>query len=197
MDRLKQAIQERGLVLSSGVLKVDQFLNHQIDTALMSAVGEEFAHLFEESGVTKVLTIESSGIAPSFMCAHALGTPLIFARKKKSVTMNETTAYASRVYSFTKQETLEVTVSKDFISEGDRVLIIDDFLANGRAALGLCDIASKAGATVAGIGIVIEKSFQEGRQILEEKGYHIESLARIASLENGTVRFVDEPVHSN
>lgn len=197
MELLKQAISERGTVLSSGVLKVDQFLNHQVDTTLMSAIGEEFARLFKNENITKVITIESSGIAPSFMCAHVLKTPLIFARKKKSVTMNVDNVYSSRVYSFTKKEYSEVTVSKDLITTGDRVLIIDDFLANGQAATGLADIVETAGATVIGIGIVIEKSFQDGRALLEEKGYRIESLARIASLEDQTVRFIDEAVIQN
>ncbi|MFC0558199.1 xanthine phosphoribosyltransferase [Halalkalibacter alkalisediminis] len=196
MERLKQAIRERGNVLSNEVLKVDTFLNHQIDVDLMAAVGKEFAQLFKEEGITKVLTIESSGIAPSFMTAADLGTPLIFARKKKSLTMNEN-VYVSKVYSFTKQETNEITVSKDFINENDTVLILDDFLANGQAALGLINIVKQAGANMAGIGIVIEKSFQDGRNQLEKAGYRVESLARIHSLENGHVTFVDELVTTN
>ncbi|MCM3550121.1 xanthine phosphoribosyltransferase [Niallia circulans] len=192
MELLKEAIRKRGSVLSSGVLKVDQFLNHQVDTNLMSAIGEEFARLFADEQVTKVVTIESSGIAPSFMCAHSLQVPLIFARKKKSVTMDKENVYSSRVYSFTKKEYSEVTVSKDWLCAGDRVLIIDDFLANGQAATGLTQIVEEAGATVAGIGIVIEKSFQDGRALLEGKGYRIESLARISSLEGNKVQFVEE-----
>ncbi|MFC0473390.1 xanthine phosphoribosyltransferase [Halalkalibacter kiskunsagensis] len=196
MERLKQAIRERGNVLSDEVLKVDTFLNHQVDVNLMSAVGEEFARLFKAEGITKVLTIESSGIAPSFMAASSLGTTLIFARKKKSLTMNEN-VFVSKVYSFTKRETNEITVSKDFLSKNDTVLIIDDFLANGQAALGLIDIVHQASAKVAGLGIVIEKSFQDGRKQLVEKGYRVESLARIHSLENGRVTFVDELVTNN
>ncbi|MED4129505.1 MULTISPECIES: xanthine phosphoribosyltransferase [Shouchella] len=192
MKQLKEAIMERGTVLSTGVLKVDQFLNHQVDTTLMSEIGLEFARLFENDRVTKVITIESSGIAPSFMCAHQLHVPLIFARKKKSLTMNQANVYSSRVYSFTKQEYSEVTVSKELIEKGDRVLLIDDFLANGEAASGLVSIVEQAGATVAGVGIVIEKSFQDGRKKLEERGLRIESLARIASLDGSTVTFIDE-----
>lgn len=190
MERLKQAIMERGSVLSKNVLKVDTFLNHQIDTVLMAEVGEEFAHLFQEEGITKVLTIESSGIAPSFMAATKLGVPLVFARKRKSLTMDEH-VYASKVYSFTKQTESEIAVSKDFLAPGDRVLILDDFLANGQAAKGLIDIVEKAGAAVAGVGIVIEKSFQPGREQLINSGYRVESLARVASLENGRVTFVE------
>ncbi|MFS0786079.1 xanthine phosphoribosyltransferase [Shouchella sp. 1P09AA] len=197
MKQLQDAIIERGTVLSTGVLKVDQFLNHQVDTHLMTEIGFEFARLFRDEKVTKVITIESSGIAPSFMCAHQLQTPLIFARKKKSVTMNQANVYSSRVYSFTKQEYSEVTVSKDLIKEGDRVLLIDDFLANGEAASGLINIVEQAGASVVGVGIVIEKSFQNGRKKLEERGLRIESLARIASLEQSTVTFVEEPVAQN
>ncbi|UTR07744.1 xanthine phosphoribosyltransferase [Alkalihalobacillus sp. LMS6] len=197
MKQLQDAIIERGTVLSTGVLKVDQFLNHQVDTQLMTEIGFEFARLFQDEKVTKVITIESSGIAPSFMCAHQLQTPLIFARKKKSVTMNQANVYSSRVYSFTKQEYSEVTVSKDLIEEGDRVLLIDDFLANGEAASGLINIVEQAGASVVGVGIVIEKSFQNGRKKLEERGLRIESLARIASLEQSTVTFVEEPVAQN
>ncbi|GAE25432.1 xanthine phosphoribosyltransferase [Halalkalibacter wakoensis JCM 9140] len=196
MERLKQAIRTKGNVLSNEVLKVDTFLNHQVDVELMGAVGEEFARLFKDSEITKILTIESSGIAPSFMASARLAAPLIFARKKKSLTMNDN-VFVSKVYSFTKRETNDITVSKDFLTSEDRVLIIDDFLANGQAALGLIDIVEQAGATVAGLGIVIEKSFQDGRKLIEEKGYRIESLARIHSLENGHVTFVDELVTTN
>lgn len=190
MERLKQAIMERGSVLSKNVLKVDTFLNHQVDTVLMAEVGEEFAHLFQEEGITKVLTIESSGIAPSFMAATKLEVPLVFARKRKSLTMDEH-VFSSKVYSFTKQTESEIAVSKDFLAPGDRVLILDDFLANGQAAKGLIDIVEKAGAAVAGVGIVIEKSFQPGREQLINSGYRVESLARVASLENGRVTFVE------
>ena len=191
LEQLQNAINERGTVISDGVLKVDSFLNHQIDTNLMINIGKEFVCRFEDCQITKVLTIESSGIAPSFMAANELDVPLIFARKKKSLTMTND-VYVSRVYSFTKQETNEITVSKNFLSADDRVLIIDDFLANGQAALGLTAIVEQAGASVAGIGIVIEKSFQDGRKKLEESGYRVESLARIQSLQNGKVTFLTE-----
>ncbi|MFC4321180.1 xanthine phosphoribosyltransferase [Litchfieldia salsa] len=189
MEQLKNAIIERGSVVSDGVLKVDTFLNHQIDTNLMIHIGKEFANRFKESKITKILTIETSGIAPSFMAANDLDVPLVFARKKKSLTMNND-VFTSSVYSFTKQETTEIAVSKNFLQENDQVLIIDDFLANGQAALGLAAIVEQAGATVAGIGIVIEKSFQNGRSLLEEAGYRVESLARIESLKNGKVTFL-------
>ncbi|KIL45055.1 xanthine phosphoribosyltransferase [Jeotgalibacillus soli] len=196
MKELEKAIMERGTVLSDGVLKVDSFLNHQIDTQLMINVGKELANRFRDNQITKVLTIESSGIAPSFMAANELAVPLVFARKKKSLTMTND-VYTSSVYSFTKQETNEITVSKNFLSAEDRVLIIDDFLANGQAAIGLTKIVEQADATVAGIGIVIEKSFQDGSSKLKEAGYLVESLARIQSLKNGKVTFLSDPILLN
>lgn len=188
LQLLKTKIAEEGVVLSDQVLKVDAFLNHQVDPVLMMAIGKEFAARFAEVRFTKVLTLESSGIAPAVMTALELGVPLIFARKRKSLTLTED-ILVEKVYSFTKQETNEVTVSKKFLVPGDRVLVIDDFLARGEAALGLARIVEKAGAEVAGIGIVIEKSFQDGADKLAEAGYRVESLARIASLANGRVTF--------
>ncbi|OLO42695.1 xanthine phosphoribosyltransferase [Alkalihalophilus pseudofirmus] len=193
MKMLKDEILSKGIVLSEGVLKVDSFLNHQINPVLSLEMGKEFVSRFDQTSITKVLTIESSGIAPAFTTALELGVELVFARKKKSLTMSDH-VYTADVYSFTKQETNTITVSKDFINESDQVLIIDDFLANGQAALGLAKIVEQAGAKVSGIGIVIEKSFQPGRQVLLDAGYNVESLARIHSLKNNQVRFVDETV---
>ncbi|WP_078428597.1 xanthine phosphoribosyltransferase [Alkalihalobacterium alkalinitrilicum] len=193
MKMLKDEILSKGIVLSEGVLKVDSFLNHQINPVLSLEMGKEFVSRFDQTSFTKVLTIESSGIAPAFTTALELGVELVFARKKKSLTMSDH-VYTADVYSFTKQETNTITVSKDFINESDQVLIIDDFLANGQAALGLAKIVEQAGAKVSGIGIVIEKSFQPGRQVLLDAGYNVESLARIHSLKNNQVRFVDETV---
>lgn len=190
MELLKRKIQEEGIVLSDQVLKVDSFLNHQMDPQLMMEIGKEFARRFAEAGVTRVLTIESSGIAPAIMTALAMNVPLIFARKQKSLTLRDN-IFVERVYSFTKQEANEITVSKKFIAAGDKVLIVDDFLAHGEAAFGLARIAEQAGAQVAGIGIVIEKSFQNGAGKLKEAGYRVESLARVASLEDGRVRFAE------
>lgn len=193
MKLLQQTILDKGTVLPNGVLKVNTFLNHQVDTGLMIEVGKEFANRFADANINKVVTIESSGIAPSFFAAHTLNVPLVFARKKKSLTLKDN-VYTSEVFSFTKQEASEITVAKEFLQENDRVLIIDDFLANGQAAQGLIDVVKQAGATVAGIGIVIEKTFQPGRQILEDKGYRVESLARIQSLQNEKITFVEEAV---
>ncbi|PYZ99194.1 xanthine phosphoribosyltransferase [Alteribacter lacisalsi] len=191
MIKLKQAIQTQGTVLSGDILKVDQFLNHGIDPELMAAIGKEFTRRFENDGITKILTIESSGIAPSVMTGLYLGCPVVFARKQKSA-IHHKGLFAADVYSYTKKTTSTITVEADKISADDTVLIIDDFLANGQAALGLASIVQDAGARVAGIGIVIEKSFQPGRTLLDGAGLRVESLARIASLSDGTVRFSDE-----
>ncbi|MEW9109443.1 MAG: xanthine phosphoribosyltransferase [Cytobacillus gottheilii] len=188
MERLKAKIEAEGKVLSSSVLKVDSFLNHQVDPHLMMDIGKEFASRFKDAGITKILTIESSGIAPSVMAGLHLNVPIVFARKKKSLTLTED-LITSSVYSFTKQETNEISVSKKFLQSNDTVLIIDDFLANGQAAEGLVEIVKKANAAVAGVGIVIEKGFQDGGKLLREAGIRIESLAIIESLENGEVTF--------
>lgn len=179
---------EEGNVLPGDVLKVDSFLNHQIDAELMQAVGNEFARMFANAGITKILTLESSGIAPSVMAALQLKVPVVFARKRKSLTQNSN-LYSASVYSYTKQESNEISVSEAHLCENDTLLIIDDFLANGQAVLGLLEIAEQAGASTAGIGIVIEKGFQPGGAMLREKGLRVESLAIIKSLENQQITF--------
>ncbi|MFS0821440.1 xanthine phosphoribosyltransferase [Bacillus sp. 1P02SD] len=191
MKLLQQKILNEGTVLSDHVLKVDAFLNHQIDPQLMVEVGKEFARRFQNDRITKVLTLESSGIAPAMMAALELGVPVIFARKRKSLTLVNDLLTAS-VHSFTKKETNEISVSQKFLEPTDNVLIIDDFLANGQAALGLASIVELAGAKTAGIGIVIEKSFQDGGKLLRDKGFKVESLARIQSLQDGKVTFLEE-----
>ncbi|MGJ9382448.1 xanthine phosphoribosyltransferase [Salipaludibacillus sp. CF4.18] len=193
MDVLKKTILSEGKVINEGVLKVDSFLNHAIKPSLMKEIGEEFAMLFKRDNITKIVTLESSGIAPSLMTALSLDCDLVFARKRKSLTMTDH-LYSASVHSYTKQVTNEIAVSKELISPEDNILIIDDFLANGQAALGLADLVHQANATLIGFGIVIEKSFQPGRQILEDKGYRVESLARIANLSNGTVSFEDATI---
>ncbi|PIE95919.1 xanthine phosphoribosyltransferase [Bacillus fungorum] len=191
MKVLQEKILNEGKVLSGDVLKVDSFLNHQIDPVLMQEIGKEFAKRFKEENITKIVTIESSGIAPAVMAALELGVKVIFARKRKSLTLQDN-MYVASVYSFTKQETNEISLSRNHIDENDRVLIIDDFLANGQAALGLMSLVEQAGASIAGIGIVIEKAFQDGGKKLREQGIRVESLAEIASLDNGTVTFVQQ-----
>lgn len=188
MELLKEKIKQEGKVLSDTVLKVDSFLNHQIDPELMLEIGKEFAARFKDEGVTKILTLESSGIAPAVMTGLYLNVPVVFARKRKSLTLVNDLLTAE-VYSFTKQETNEISVSQKFISENDRLLIIDDFLANGQAALGLADIVDQAKASIAGMGIVIEKGFQDGGKQLREKGYRVESLAIVQSLADSKVTF--------
>ncbi|WP_407410816.1 xanthine phosphoribosyltransferase [Acinetobacter sp.] len=189
MHALEQKILAEGIVLSDQVLKVDSFLNHQIDPKLMQQIGQEFARLFKNAGITKIITIEASGIAPAVMAGLELGVPVIFARKYQSLTLKDD-LYRSKVFSFTKQIESTIAISNKHISASDKVLVIDDFLANGQAALGLADLIHQAQAEVVGIGIVIEKSFQPGRDILLEKGYRVESLARVKSLRNGNVEFV-------
>lgn len=191
MKLLEDKIRDDGIVLDGGVLKVDSFLNHQVNPAFMQELGNEFARLFADSGVTKILTVEASGIAPSVFAGLALDVPVIFGRKNKSLTLQDN-MYTTSVYSYTKQVSNEISISKDFIAEDDKILIIDDFLANGQAVAGLLSICRSADVDVVGIGIVIEKSFQKGRRWIEETGIRIESLARIASLENETVTFVGE-----
>ncbi|MCJ8163174.1 xanthine phosphoribosyltransferase [Acinetobacter zhairhuonensis] len=188
MHALEQKILAEGIVLSDQVLKVDSFLNHQIDPVMMQQIGQEFARLFKDAGITKIITIEASGIAPAVMAGLELGVPVIFARKYQSLTLKDD-LYRSKVFSFTKQIESTIAISNKHISSSDKVLVIDDFLANGQAALGLADLIHQAQADVVGIGIVIEKSFQPGRALLLEKGYRVESLARVKSLANGTVEF--------
>lgn len=191
MKQLQEKIATDGKVLSESVLKVDSFLNHQIDPSLMQAIGDEFAARFKNEAITKILTIESSGIAPAVMLGLNLGVPVVFARKRKSLTLVDQ-LYTASVHSFTKNETNDISVSKDFIKSDDVVLIIDDFLANGQAVLGLVDIIEQADAALAGVGIVIEKGFQTGGKMIRDRGIRVESLANISSMANGKVEFFQE-----
>ena len=188
MKLLEERILKDGNVLGENILKVDSFLTHQVDFKLMKEIGQAFADRFKDAGVTKVVTIEASGIAPALYVAEALDVPMIFAKKAKNITMNEGILTAE-VYSFTKQVTSTVSIASKFLDPSDKVLIIDDFLANGQAAKGLIQIIEQAGATVEAIGIVIEKSFQDGRDLLEKAGYPVLSLARLDRFENGQVIF--------
>ena len=191
MYALEQKILNEGIVLSDQVLKVDAFLNHQIDPVLMQLIGKEFAARFKDAGITKIITIEASGIAPAIMAGLELGFPVIFARKYQSLTLKDD-LYRSKVFSFTKQTESTIAISNKHLSSTDKALVIDDFLANGQAALGLIDLIHQANAEVVGVGIVIEKSFQPGREVLLEKGYRVESLARVKSLADGKVSFITE-----
>ena len=188
METLEARILKDGYVLGENILKVDSFLTHQVDLHLMKEIGDVFAKKFRDAGITKVVTIEASGIAPALYTADALEVPMIFAKKSKNITMNEGILTAE-VFSFTKQVTNTVSIAGKYLSEKDKVLIVDDFLANGQAAKGLIEIVEQAGAKVEAVGIVIEKSFQDGRRLLEEAGIPVFSLARLERFENGKVVF--------
>lgn len=191
MKELTDRIKQRGRVLGEGVLKVDEFVTHQVDPVLMNQMGDRLAEVFADKKITKVVTIEASGIAPAVYAAQALQVPMIFARKSKSLTMDEE-LLTSSVYSFTKQVTSTISISRKFLSEEDNVLIVDDFLANGQAAKGLIELCRQAGANVTGVGIIIEKSFQDGRKLIDDMGIPVVSLARIASLKDGKIEFLEE-----
>ncbi|MCS8610633.1 xanthine phosphoribosyltransferase [Limosilactobacillus fermentum] len=188
MKELEEKIRQFGTVLPGNVLKVDAFLNHQVDPVLMQHIGQEFAARFKDAKITKVWTVESSGIAPAVMTGLALGAPVIFARKHKSLTLNSG-MYTADVYSYTKKTTNQISISKRYVDKTDRVLLIDDFLANGQAVEGMLQIADQAGVEVVGAGIVIEKCFQPGSAELAAKGVRVESLAKVSSLADGQVSF--------
>ncbi|WP_019552936.1 xanthine phosphoribosyltransferase [Propionispira raffinosivorans] len=191
MELLKQRILQEGFSLPGNVLKVDSFLNQQIDPELSLKMGEEFAKRFHDCKIDRVLTIEASGIAIGLTTALKLGVPLVFARKRTSILMTES-MYSTKVFSYTKKETNTISVLKKFLPAAENVLIIDDFLANGDSALGLAKMVEEAGSKVVGIGIAIEKSFQIGKSKLTAAGYRIESLARIKSLADCKIEFVEE-----
>lgn len=188
MKALEARILKDGQVLGENILKVDSFLTHQVDFKLMKEMGQALADAYRSKEITKVVTIEASGIAPAVYVAESLDVPMIFAKKHKNITMTEG-ILTSEVYSFTKQVISTVSIASKFLSPEDRVLIVDDFLANGQAAKGLIDIIQQAGAQVAGVGIIIEKSFQDGRQLLLDAGVPVTSLARIEKFQDGQVVF--------
>lgn len=192
MKELKERIVRDGKVLSDTVLKVDAFLNHQVDPQLTMKIGQAFAEIFRGERVSRVLTVEASGIHFAMATAYALGVPFVYAKKKKAVTLSDE-VYSVPVHSFTRQETYQISIAKPYLSSHDRVLIVDDFLATGAALVGLATIVKEAGAHLVGVGAVIEKSFQEGRGLLEQMGVRVESLARIQSMQPGTIQFI-EPV---
>ncbi|MCI1284378.1 xanthine phosphoribosyltransferase [Lacticaseibacillus songhuajiangensis] len=191
MKLLEDRIRKDGTVIGEDVLKVDNFLNHQVDPDLMYEMGKTFYEKFKNEKITKILTVESSGIAPAFATALQFHVPLVFARKHKSLTLKDD-LYTATVYSFTKQTSNTIAIARKFLSKDDRVLIIDDFLANGQAVKGLTEIIDQAGATTVGAGIVIEKTFQKGRKMFDEQGVRVVSLARIAAFKNGEVVFADD-----
>ncbi len=190
MNFLEERILKDGVVKPGHVLKVDSFLNHQMDIALLDEMGREFKKRFGDKTITKVLTIEASGIAIAYPVAREFGVPMVFAKKSKSLNIGND-MYTSQVESFTHKNTNQVVVSKSYLAKDDHILIIDDFLANGCALQGLIDICNQAGATVEGLGIAVEKGFQDGGKILRDAGYHLESIAIIEDMnaESGEITF--------
>ena len=190
MDLLKEKIKKDGIVINEHVLKVDNFLNHQVDTKLMDLIGEDFSNYFKNKGITKVVTIESSGIAPAYATALKLDVPLVIFKKQSSAILDTETTIQTPVHSFTKNTDYILMASKKYLSENDNILIIDDFLANGQAAMGAYRILKEAGSSVAGVGIVIEKSFQDGRKKLEDLGLDVYSLARVSKISSNGIEFL-------
>ena len=190
MNFLEVRIVKDGVVKEGNVLKVDSFLNHQMDVTLMNQIGVEFKKRFADKKITKVLTIEASGIAIAYAAAQAFGVPLVFAKKSKSINIDGE-MYTAEVESFTHKNKNQIIVSKNFLTADDKLLIVDDFLANGCALMGLISIAKSAGASIEGIGICIEKGFQSGGRIIRNLGYHLESLAIVDSMdaETKTINF--------
>lgn len=185
---LEEKIMAEGEVLPGNILKVGSFLNQQIDTAFLKEMGKEIARLFKASDVNKVFTIEASGIAIAVAAAYEMDVPVVFAKKNRSDNISGDT-YVSEVESFTHKTVNKIVVAKDFIRKDDRILIVDDFLANGKALLGLCDIVEQAGATAVGAAIAIEKGFQKGGDALRKTGMHVESLAIVDSMDGGKIVF--------
>ncbi len=184
---LIERIKRDGKCLEGGILKVDSFVNHQIDPTLLQSMSIEFVRRFANKEINKILTIEASGIAPAIMVGFLLNVPVVFAKKKKPSTMDD--MFTTEVFSFTKQRTYSVCCAKEFLKKGDKVLFIDDFLANGNAAKGIIDLVKQAGAELEGMGFIVEKSFQHGGEILRKIGYQVESLAIIDSLDNCQIKF--------
>lgn len=188
MELLKERILKDGKGFDGGILKVDSFINHQLDPVLMKAIGSEFVKRFSDVNFNKIVTIEASGIAPAIMVGLELNLPVVFVKKSKPKTLDN--VYSEQVYSFTKDRTYDVCVNKQFLNENDNVLFIDDFLANGNAALGVKSLIKQAGSNLVGMGFIIEKSFQEGRERLIDQGVRVESLVRIDWLAEDSIEFV-------
>ena len=189
MKLLEERIRKDGVVKEGNILKVDSFLNHQMDVALFNAMGEEWKRLFADRPINKILTIEASGIAIAAIVAQHFNVPVVFAKKAQSVNLDGE-MYTTKIESFTHKRTYDVIVSKKFLSSEDHILVIDDFLANGCAVDGLIDLIQSAGATVEGVGIAIEKGFQTGGKLLRDKGIRVESLAIIESMDASTGEIV-------
>ena len=189
MKQLKERILKDGKCLEGGILKVDNFINHQMDAKLMMQMAKEIVCRFKGTAIDKVVTVEASGIAPAIMVAYLMDVPVVFAKKRVPSTMEG--VLKSEVYSFTKNQSYNICLCDSYLKKGERCLFVDDFLANGNAALGILDLAAQAGAEIAGMAFLIEKGFQAGGRILREKGIHIESLAIIESLDNCEIKIKD------
>jgi xanthine phosphoribosyltransferase len=193
MQALKDRILSEGQNLGNGILKVDGFINHQVDPQLMDACGQEFARRFKDIGATKVLTAEISGIAPAVSTAFHLGVPVVYARKHKPITMPDQ-VFLTLSPSHTKGRMIELIISPEYLAGGEKILIIDDFLASGATILGLVRLAQTAGASIVGIGALIEKNFEGGRDLLCQLNVPVESLACIKSMDGDQILFVEGPL---
>lgn len=188
MRLLKDRILRDGKCLEGGILKVDNFINHQMDPLLMKAMADEFVRRFAGDKIDKIITIEASGIAPAIMVGYLLNLPVVFAKKRVPSTMDK--CLKTKVHSFTKNREYDICVSGEYLGKGDRILFIDDFLANGNTAKGIIDLVAQAEAELVGMGFLIEKSFQEGGDYLRSQGIRVESLARIKSLSDCKIEFL-------
>lgn len=189
MKLLVDAILDKGKILEGNILKVDTIINHQIDPVLMDEIGDEFYNHFKNKGITKVITVESSGIAPAMMCALKLNVPLLFLKKAQPSTMSN--PLTSEVFSYTKNKHYTLCAERSFIDDNDKLLFIDDFLANGEAFRGVEKIIQQTNAELVGVGILIEKSFQSGHDYIVDKGYDFYSLANITSFDDGKITFAE------
>jgi xanthine phosphoribosyltransferase len=188
MDLLKEKIRTEGSIIGKDILKVDSFLNHQIDINLYNEIGKEFKKRFQNKSINKILTVEASGIGIACIVAQYFNVPVVFAKKHDAANMDKET-YEAQVFSFTKNKNYSIKVSKRYISSQDNILIIDDFLANGNAVTGLISIVTQGGGSVQGVGIVIEKAYQEGRKKIVDLGIQLESLAVVRYIEDNIVHF--------
>ena len=188
MDKLEKMIIENGEVREGNILKVDSFLNHQLNPEFLYQMGEEFYRLFKDKEITRILTIEASGIAIAVMAALVFKVPLVFAKKTESLNLDKD-IYTSKVFSYTKNKEYSIMISKKYLNKNDKILIIDDFLAEGNAMKGLIDVAEQSGAQISGIGIAIEKGFQQGGKNLRAEGYNLESLAIVDELKPNNIKF--------
>ncbi|HBS89300.1 MAG TPA: xanthine phosphoribosyltransferase [Eubacterium sp.] len=193
MKLLEDRIRKDGIIREGNVLKVDSFINHQMDIGLFEEMAKEWKRLFADKKINKILTIEASGIGIAAIVAREFDVPVVFAKKSKSINLDDNN-FSTKIQSFTHSKVYDVIVSKKFLSPEDHILVIDDFLANGCALLGLTELVESAGATVEGIGIAIEKGFQQGGKIIREKGYQLESLAIVESMDaaNKTITFREQ-----